>query len=207
MRTPVPEGEPEYPFDAGRSLAVFSLDQLQQLISTLQADGFVVIGPTVRDRTVVYAEISSIGELPAGELDEQKPGSYRLEKRADAVLFGHGVGPQSVKSYLFPSAVRLWSARPHKGGLDFDPEHEAPPRLAFIGVRPCELAAVAIQDRVFLGGPYIDPIYASRREGMFVVAVNCGRAGGTCFCASMGTGPAATSGFDLALTEIVESGQ
>ena len=32
--------------------------------------------------------------------------------------------------------------------------------------------------------------------------MSCTRAAPTCFCASMGTGPAATRGFDLALTEL-----
>ena len=76
--------------------------------------------------------------------------------------------------------------------------------LAFFGVRSCDLHAIAIQDRVFLDGRYVDRDYAARREGAFVVAVNCGEPGGTCFCISMGTGPRAESGFDLALTELLE---
>jgi len=68
-------------------------------------------------------------------------------------------------------------------------------------VRSCDLHALEIQDRVFLNGPYVDPHYKARREQLFVVAVNCRRAATTCFCHSMGTGPAVTRGFDLALTE------
>src|SRR5262249_27442353 len=91
-------------------------------------------------------------------------------------------------------------------------------RLAFIGVRACELHAIAIQDRVFggvrggvppgqqsTGGRHPDPEYAGNREGAFIVAVNCGQAGRTCFCASMAAGPRAPAGFDLALTELLDS--
>ena len=46
--------------------------------------------------------------------------------------------------------------------------------------------------------------YAMRRQDAFIVAVNCGEAGGTCFCVSMQTGPKASSGFDLALTELLD---
>ena len=53
----------------------------------------------------------------------------------------------------------------------------------------------------------MDPVYADRREGAFIVAVNCGQAGGTCFCVSMQTGPRAQSGFDLALTELLDDGR
>ena len=40
-----------------------------------------------------------------------------------------------------------------------------------------------------------------------MLAVNCTQPGGTCFCASMGTGPQATNGFDLALTEVCDDGE
>jgi ferredoxin len=60
-----------------------------------------------------------------------------------------------------------------------------------------------IQDRVFDNGRCADPRYMARRRASFVIAVNCTRAGDTCFCASMETGPRVDGGFDLALTEIV----
>ena len=59
-----------------------------------------------------------------------------------------------------------------------------------------------MQDRIFLGDRYVNPDYEARRKGLFVLAINCGRAASTCFCTSMGTGPAVSSGFDLALTEL-----
>ena len=71
-------------------------------------------------------------------------------------------------------------------------------------MRSCDLHAIAIQDRVFIGDRYVEPDYEARRRDAFIVAVNCGKAGGTCFCVSMGTGPKADTGFDLALTELFE---
>ncbi len=46
--------------------------------------------------------------------------------------------------------------------------------MAFIGVRSCDLHAIAKLDRVFLGGRYVNPEYERRRGRVFVVAVNCG---------------------------------
>ena len=83
----------------------------------------------------------------------------------------------------------------------------APPRRAFLGVRACELAAIAVQDRVLQGDQYRDPIYATRRAGIFIVAVNCTQAASTCFCTSMGTGPRVRRGYDLALTELLAPGR
>jgi len=77
-------------------------------------------------------------------------------------------------------------------------------RFAFIGVRACEIKAIGIQDRVFCNGPFSDTAYQMRRQDAFIVAVNCGQAGGTCFCVSMQTGPRTEAGFDLSLTELID---
>jgi ferredoxin len=130
-----------------------------------------------------------------------------LKTREDAALFGYAVGPHSWKQFLHPPVLPLWRAEKHDHGFNITSENGSLPRLAFIGVRACELHAIEIQDRVFLAGPYVDPHYRARRDGSFIVAVNCGEAGGTCFCTSMRTGPRVTSGFDLALTEIIADGR
>ena len=180
---------------------------LSRLFDSLKTRGYCIVGPTVRDGAIVYDELRSADELPAGWTDEQDGGKYRLKQRNDAALFGYAVGPHSWKKYLFPPATRLWSAK--RTGAEFSVEEPdaVAPKFAFIGVRSCELHAIAIQDRVFMGSGYVDPTYARRREGIFIVAVNCAVAGGTCFCVSMKTGPKAKSGFDLALTEIIEQGR
>ncbi|GGZ30224.1 hypothetical protein GCM10010365_58410 [Streptomyces poonensis] len=37
-----------------------------------------------------------------------------------------------------------------------------------------------------------------------MISAECTEPGATCFCVSMGSGPAADAGFDLALTEVVD---
>lgn len=183
---------------------LLELPDLQRLIESLKADGHVVVGPVVRDGVVVYDEIASVDEMPAGWKDEQGAGSYRLSRRDDAALFAHIPGAQTWKRFLYPPRQRLFQTRRGEDGrIGIAAEEGPPPRFAFLGVRPCELAAIAVQDRVLLEGPYADAGYEGRRRGVFVAAVQCTEPGGTCFCASMGTGPRAHSGFDLALTEVV----
>jgi ferredoxin len=179
---------------------------LDQLLELLQDDGRHLIGPTVRDGAIVYERIRGAGDLPSGWTDEQAPGRYRLARRDDAALFGYAVGPHSWKKYLFPPEVRLWSARRGEdGGFSVDLEPAPTARYAFLGVRPCELAAIGIQDKVFLQGPFPDPVYEARRSDVLLIAVHCGVPAGTCFCTSMNTGPraAADAGYDLALTEVL----
>jgi formate hydrogenlyase subunit 6/NADH:ubiquinone oxidoreductase subunit I len=177
---------------------------LDALLGGLRERGHTLVGPTLRDGAIVLDEISSAADLPAGWTDEQDGGRYRLRRREDGALFGYAVGAHAWKRYLHPPAVVRRRARRADSGFVAEPDKAPPPRYAFVGVRPCELAAIRVQDRVFLGGSFVDPAYRSRRESAFVLAVNCGVPSGTCFCASMGTGPGCGHGFDLALTEVLD---
>ena len=186
--------------------AVISRDALQLLIRGL-CEQYQVLGPTVRDGAIVYDEISGVQDLPAGWTDRQEPGRYHLVRRGDDALFGFAVGPQSWKRFLHPPIETLWTARKDANGFTVTTGNTASAKFAFFGVRACEIHAIAIQDRVLAHGPYRDATYEVRRQDAFIVAVNCGVAGGTCFCVSMQTGPKAEVGFDLALTELLENSQ
>ena len=187
---------------------VLGPEGLSSLVRALLEAGYRVLGPTVRDGAIVLDEISSAAELPHGWTAAQEAATYRLERRPDEAVFGWAVGPHSWKQHFLPSRVRVWRAAAPANGdapaIEEDPPPDRP--LALLGARSCDLHAIAIQDRVLLEGRYVEHDYALRRAGAFVVAVNCGVPGGTCFCTSMGTGPRADGGFDLALTEVLEGG-
>jgi ferredoxin len=186
---------------------ILDRSKLDLLFGALTDRGYRVVGPTVRDGAIVYDDVASSADLPVGWKDEQSGGTYRLVKRNDHALFGFAVGPHSWKRFLHPPVVRLWQANRKSGGFDVVAEKGEPQKTAFIGVRACELNAIQIQDKVFMGGPHVDSAYQARRESAFLVALNCGQAGGTCFCVSMNTGPKARDGYDLALTEVLEDGR
>jgi sulfhydrogenase subunit beta (sulfur reductase) len=187
----------------GTKLAI-EREVLEGIITGLANRGYRVVGPTVRDGAIIYEPIARLEDLPVGWTDRQDAGRYRIERRGDAALFGYAVGPHSWKRFLHPPVERLWQARRQGDGFAMIENEEAAEPLAFIGVRACELRAIAIHDRVFLAGQYLDKSYKMRRDHAFIVAVNCGQAGGTCFCVSMDAGPKVEAGFDLALTELIE---
>ncbi len=175
----------------------------QQLIDLLAEDGRTVIGPTVADGAIVYGEVRSVGDLPRGVRSEQAPGRFRLVDHADERYFAYAVGPTSWKRFVFPPTLTLAeSHRDEHGHVSFGPARTEIPSLAFLGVRACEIAALGIEDRVFLGGPYTDEDYRRRRAQALVVAVQCAEPGGTCFCTSMGTGPGIRGGHDISLVEL-----
>ncbi|MET7481687.1 4Fe-4S dicluster domain-containing protein [Streptomyces sp. NPDC005538] len=185
--------------------AVLDRNGLDTLVTVLVAQGRTVVGPTVRDGAVVLAELTSADALPYGWGVELDAGRYRLVHREDGAAFAHSAGPQSWKNFLHPSRERLWSAdRTPEGEVSFTADETDAPSYAFLGVRPCDLRAIAIQDRVLTSGRYEDSGYGRRRTGALLIAAECTEPGATCFCVSTGGGPAADPGYDLALTEVVD---
>ena len=124
-------------------------EALADLIGALAGRGYRVLGPTVRDGAIVYEDLESADDLPIGWKDVQDAASYRLERRDDEARFGYAVGPHSWKQFLFPPKIRLWQAQRGADGFEIEEEPLEDAPLALIGVRSCELHAIAIQDKVF----------------------------------------------------------
>ena len=182
--------------------AVLEPQALDDLICALEKRGFQVLGPIIRDAAIDWQPIGSSKDIAAGWTANQSPGSYRLERRNDSKRFGFAAGPSSLKRFLHEPDVRTFSVESNGNPFHVLEDTDQPPRRAFLGVRACDLAALKILDRVLLEDRYPDGHYQRRRESVFLVAVNCTDPASVCFCDSMDTGPRATSGFDLALTEI-----
>jgi len=181
---------------------VIDPDGVDSLIASLRAQGYRVMGPVVSNGAIVHREIQSVADLPNGWHDEQRPGSYRISHGGDHELFGWAVGPESFKQSVFPSQAVLWRARRDGGEVAIEAGADDAPREAFFGARPCEVAALDVLGGVLAGAARPDPVFTRRRDAAFVVTVECGAPAATCFCTSMGSGPAAGGNFDLALTEL-----
>ena len=174
------------------------------LIEVLEARGYTVIAPTIRDGAIVLERVQEVTDLPIGWTDEQEPASYRVKARNDRSLFAYAVGPRSPRRFLSTPRRTLWSGQRTEDGFTIEVARPDTTRYAFIGVKACELAAVAVHDRVLRDGPHPDDAYVRARDQAFFVGVSCGNPASTCFCASMGTGPAVDTGHDLAMTELLD---
>jgi ferredoxin len=186
--------------------AIMDRHGFDMLLDVLHRRGLRTIGPVVRDGAIMHGEVSSTADLPEGWHDRTSPGHYRLTNDDSPELFGWAVGPESWKSEFFLPAETVWRATVDGGEVTLSDVRDAPKPVAIVGARPCEIAALGVLDRVLRHGAVPDDRYVARRDGAFVVVVECGSPSGTCFCTSMGTGPAASSNYDLALTEFTGPG-
>ena len=179
-------------------------EELNGLLQGLQARGFETYGPSVRNRDLTYGPIDSLEDLPFGYSTESQPGRFEFSYTDNARYFQAVPGGDSWKKFLFPPRTSLFTSYKENGGFAIKPHEELETLRALIGVRPCDLAAIDVQDRVFLRDDFTDPVYKARRENLFILSVDCHVPCSTAFCHSMGTGPKAEVGFDLALAELDE---
>lgn len=182
--------------------AIVARAGLDDLMGTLRRDGYQLLGPTVQGNAIAVAPIADATDLPRGLGDSQDNGQYRILERDDGAYFAFANPAGGWKKYLFPPQSVLFRSRIEGDSLTVEDPSDEVPKRAFFGIRGCDLAAIAVQDAVFLGDRIHDPIYAARREGLFIVAANCSDPSASCFCPSMGTGPAVRNGADLVLTEL-----
>ncbi len=176
---------------------------LQNLLDALTQAGYRCVGPQVKDGAIVYDTLADATQLPWGVRDHQAPGQYRLETLAVKKAFSWANGPQAIKPILFKPSETVWRVvRNQEGKLDFQSQPADEQPVAILGARACDLAAMHIQDKVFITDKHKDLRYAQRRDALFVIAVQCGYASANCFCVSAGTGPKVQKDYDLCMTEI-----
>lgn len=180
----------------------FNLDHLGGLIAALRDRGYELIGPKSDGKAIRWSPIAGLEDLPIGVDVEASPGKYRLHGGDGDQRFAWGPSPDSIKRWLHVPEARFVQATRDNGAFHILANQPASSRFAFLGLRPCDLAALERLDRVFLGGRYVEEQYAARRRSSLFITVNCAVALETCFCAAMECGPRATKGFDIALTEL-----
>jgi len=174
--------------------------KLTDVLNHLRAEQYRCIGPQVRENVIIYDTLQSVDQLPWGVQDKQEPGKYELIDSDPSLAFSWSNGISSLKSFLFKQEEVLWYSRKKEDGkIQFEPVVQSE-RLAFVGVKPCDVAALQRQDRIFLSGD-ADKNYQARRENIFIVMVNCTYSSSNCFCAATNTGKV-YSGYDIAMTEI-----
>lgn len=179
--------------------------RLDALLAALAQRGYRCLGAQDTQGALALRELEPGTPLPRGLQTEQAAGQVRLGRDAGNRYFAWANGPQALKPLTFAPRESLWRAvRTPEGALRFEAIRPTPPGRALIGVRACDLAALALQDAHFLRAGRPDPHYAARRASLFLVAVQCAVPAATCFCASTGDGPTPTAGYDLALVELSE---
>ena len=104
------------------------------------------------------------------------------------------------KASFLQNLEKLFGFRKEGGSLKLEtPPPETEKQLIF-GIRPCDARAIAIIDMVFKDA-YEDKYYLSRRQNSLLVGLGCLKPYDSCFCTSLGFGPAEAADVDIMLTD------
>ena len=166
-----------------------------------------MVGPTVSDGAIVFADIARAAELPVGWTLTSAPGRVRLERLPDdpgaARTFQYPVSGEGIKPWTFPSRVDALSIETPRTGPSGSgsthppsPSHSRSSALApATSPRSPSTTASSPADRPSIP---TTPLAA----GTCFVARSSAPSRTTCFCTSMGTGPEVTTGADVVLAEL-----
>lgn len=167
---------------------------------------YKVFGPRHKDGAVVLELLRSPYDLAFGWEERRTPGRYRcLKKEADGSLFSYLNGAYPPKKILHPPSLPMFEGEFGRDSFSLEERDLIEGPFVLFGVRPCDSAAISRLDDVLGKGDSADAFYLRRREKAIIIAVDCSNPDSLCFCSSMGTGPYAREGFDIAITEIKDS--
>ena len=107
----------------------------------------------------------------------------------------------SPKALLFPARelVAVYSTTRESSPAS---DVVSPEPLIILGMRNCDLTAIALMDRIFMEGEYKDPFYAEHRKQLVFVSTDCIIDAESCFCDLVAVDPFCTEGFDLNLSPV-----
>lgn len=147
---------------------------------TIVARGYRLYGPVRGDGEVTLTEVT---EEPVFDFE------YRNFKMSPKDFFL----PQSEVICRFCRGELVEDAAP------------APEKRVLLGLRPCDARALWLIDKVFLEEEPEDFYYKQKRENTVIISAACTSPESTCFCTSVGGGPAAAEGSDILLFDLGEN--
>ena len=109
---------------------------------------------------------------------------------------------KSPKDAFFPQSEVLYSCYQKANKTSIEPAALKDAPFAIFGVRPCDVRAFDVLDRVFLSEP-ADVYYAARREHGIVVSLACHEPEDSCFCKTFGI-DAAEPQADVAMWQVAD---
>ncbi len=131
----------------------------------------------------VFKKIDQPGEIDLTQLLSQKPAKDLFFPQSEVMFHYEKVGIQN----------QIHST-----------EEVKKERILF-GARPCDIEAISIIERVFVGEEYTDVYFLQKRKKTTIIGLGCNQPLSTCFCSSAGGDPFLRAGSDLFFIDLGEA--
>ncbi len=151
-------------------------NKLNDILAVLKSAGLSVFGPTRDDKHSFYGRIEDAAQLAL-----------------DLIL-----PDRTLKELFFPRTEPMMKYDIKKQQVDV--KEILPPNQSRVifGARPCDAAALAVDDPLF-GWDYKDDYWFQRRNNSVIISIACTAADEYCMCTSLKLSPENTTGSDILL--------
>ena len=156
------------------------------------------------------ADLPAVLDVLQEKWDVLAPIKRGVELRIRELPFAGEVylGPKKplipLKMLFLPEVEDLFLLDIDKTGPHITPMEPIARERVIWGVLGCDIASLALLDRVFLKKP-VDEAYRKRREQSILIAMACTGEGPECFCTSLGIDPLWPTGADAVLADTGET--
>jgi len=131
----------------------------------------------------VFKKIDQPGEVNLTQLLPQKPAKDIFLPQSEVMFRYEKVGNQNQMTSM---------------------EEVKKERILF-GARPCDIEAISIIEKVFVGEEYTDVYFLEKRKKTTIIGLGCNQPLSTCFCSSAGGDPFLRAGSDLFFIDLGEA--
>jgi ferredoxin len=130
---------------------------------------------------------------------------FKKIDRPEEVNLSQLVPQKSSKEAFFPQSEAMFRYEMAENQRPVISEQPAEKERILLGARPCDIEAISITEKVFVGKDYTDVYFLEKRKKTTVIGLGCNRPLSTCFCSSTGGGPFNRAGSDLFFTDLGEA--
>jgi sulfhydrogenase subunit beta (sulfur reductase) len=131
----------------------------------------------------VFKKIDRPGEVNLTQLHTQKP----------------------AKEVFFPQSETLFRYEKAGNQNQMIPMEEERRERILLGARPCDIEAISIIEKVFVGEEYTDVYFLEKKKKTTIMGLGCNHPLSTCFCSSVGGDPFQRAGSDLFFIDLGEA--
>jgi sulfhydrogenase subunit beta (sulfur reductase) len=156
--------------------------KFQNFLQTLMGDCDLYAPVKLAEGVSAFKKIDRPGDIDLTQLLPQKP----------------------AKDLFFPQSEVMFYYE--KGGAQnqiHSTEEMKRERILF-GARPCDVEAISIIEKVFVGKEYTDVYFLEKRKKTTIIGLGCNQPLSTCFCSSAGGDPFLRAGSDLFFIDLGE---
>jgi len=130
---------------------------------------------------------------------------YRKIDRPEEVDLTHPNPQKPAKDLFFPQSEVMFHYERIGNQSQIHSTEEVERERILLGARPCDVEAISIIEKVFVGKEYTDVYFLEKRKKTTIIGLGCNQPLSTCFCSSAGGDPFLRAGSDLFFVDLGEA--